>query len=118
MIHARSGSGCAGYYDTDGYLVLLVLGKGGSTDNLPTEMFTVGKDTSWTDLGTITKRDNFAVTINNEVYMHGQGYTSIQKWDKATKSWKDEKYLGYTRFGQVDIGAVVPLDTGVTKWCI
>ena len=23
MIHARSGSGCAGYYDTDGYLVIL-----------------------------------------------------------------------------------------------
>ena len=52
------------------YQVLMVMG--GYECEQPTEMFVVGKDSSWTALDDV-KPDNFAfaVTIKNEVYKSG-----------------------------------------------
>ena len=40
----------------------------------PTEMLTVGKDSSWTELSNPpgTSLLKYAATVNNEVFMHGK----------------------------------------------
>ena len=44
---------------------------GGDWEGQPSEMFTVGEDSSWTDLGKIAGRYPTAISFNNEVYFKG-----------------------------------------------
>ena len=49
----------------------MVFGTGTGGNPSPTEMFVVGQDSTWTNLGDTTNRYANAVTVKNEIYIQG-----------------------------------------------
>ena len=69
-LNNNRSSGCGGYYNDRGYLVLLVFGGGVAK----TEMLVYGQDDAWTELGDradVKSKYPFAVTIDNDIFMQG-----------------------------------------------
>ena len=53
---------------------------GGDWLGQPSEKFTVGEDSTWTDLGKIAGQYPSAFTINNEVYLKGKFNNFIKRF--------------------------------------
>lgn len=113
----------------------MAFGGGPAQFGQPTEMFTVGKDKAWTDLGHPQGYSPYAVTLDNEIYIQGEKlgknnmgvqylflsaayFTKIKKWNKETLDWEEVADTGVTRYSQTNMGSAVPIDSGIEKWCL
>ena len=41
----------------------------------------------------------------------------LKKWNKDSKDWEDVVDTGVRRTSQTNLGSVVPLNSGIEKWC-
>ena len=94
---------------------------GGRSNNLGVfnrvQMHTLGKDVGWS-YHSQTVQHPFVIALNSEIFYAGLGQNVVHRWNKTSQTLTQVKDLGYKRYGYSQLASLVPLDSGIEKWCL